>query len=678
MVFHCFSVFVLITGFALSQLASNTQLLIFVESSTHTSNATREALRLNLNISSHYELLQLNGINCNEFSMGGSVMVSGIQQALRILRATELANQTKSLHVIIVTTRCIRECLSFIQRYDITTTMLSVTPRAHDRLLDDIIYLTLPTLFLIDAFLVLSRSLHWIMFGLITDHFTTRIAEYLKYAARNQNVMLSPIIKTTGLNESIESIVQQVERSGAKVLVLLTQEAPQILCAAHHRGMVWPHYGWLLYGSSSPDINQLPTCRGSHHYLEGTIFPTYYSSLATKASLEETAIQLVSKASTTATPLHIDSKSALLRMTVPGIPGNLTFHNIQHDIPAVYFIQVRNGTATSVATVHNDTVLVNRWLQEEELPRGTLPVRVNTVYPTWLGALKITVSGTLITITLVLYVYYRKEPEVRATSWTLSLLILLGCYIITVYLLLLVLRTVVSPIAYFDLCPLLVWTSGIGLSVPLILAVLLVKLARVYRIFYHYNEIGKFWSNVALAIYVLLLLIPSILVLTMMSALQSYKWSTVTNTHTYHIEVMYVCAGDLTPYYVAQACYLILLIVCIVVIVLKTRKLRYKNFQDAKKVNIFASILVLVSILGLIVIKVFLDRGLYLPAYTCLHVTHCIVIVACLGFLFMPKLSPIINRKYFSSITNSPTIRKNYLLDDLSRNNTSPQREQNS
>ena len=80
--------------------------------------------------------------------------------------------------------------------------------------------------------------------------------------------------------------------------------------------MVWPHYGWLLYGgSSSPDIKQLPTCRGSHHYLEGTI---YYSSLTTKASLEESAIQLVSKASTAATQLHIDLKSALLRVAVLG------------------------------------------------------------------------------------------------------------------------------------------------------------------------------------------------------------------------------------------------------------------------------------------------------------------------------------------------------------------------
>ena len=345
------------------------------------------------------------------------------------------------------------------------------------------IYFMPPTHFLIDAFLRLSQSLHWNRLGLIVDHSNVYYSKYFVNKFRKFVIihLVISVLSTMGQINLI-IIVQQVEESGAKVLVLLTQEAPQILCAAHHRGMVWPHYGWLLYGSSSPDIKQLPTCRGSHHYLEGTVIPTYYSSLATKASLEESAIQLVSKASTAATELHIDLKSALLRMTIPGIQKNITFLNIQQDIPAVYFIQVRNCTAASVATVHNDTVLINRWLQEEELPRGTLPVRVNTVYPTWLGALEITVSGTLITITLVLYVYYRKEPgtchqlDARSTDAH-------GVLLIAAFLVFLTLHTAVQPIHGFNLCVALVWTSRIGLSYPLILAVLLVKLARVLSYF---------------------------------------------------------------------------------------------------------------------------------------------------------------------------------------------------
>ena len=602
----------------------------------------------------YIEISLLDGTDCTEFSIRGSVLISGVYEITRILGTDPASSQLDPRYVAIISTKCIQESVilhSLIQRQaNVSAALLSLSPIA-TAIVPEVIHFIPPSTFLIDALIVLSRSLSWNRLGVIhdSDYHTTSAREHLKYIAKQQNMTVSHFMVSLNKIKNVEILLQQVEESGAKVLVLLTQEAPQILCAAHHRGMVWPHYGWLLYGSSSPDIKQLPTCRGSHRYLEGTIIPTYYSSLATKASLEDTAIQLVSKASTAATQLHIDLKSALLRMTVPGIPGNLTFHSIQHDIPAVYFIQVRNGTATSVATVHNDTVLVNRWLQEEELPRGTLPVRVNTVYPTWLGALEITVSGTLITITLVLYVYYRKEPEVRATSWTLSLLMLMGCYMIDIYLLTVMLRSVLPPTATIHLCSLLVWISGLGLSYPLILAVLLVKLARVYRIFYHYSQIGKLCSDVALALYVLLLLTPNIVILTVMTALQSYKWSTLAVTHIDHTEILYVCTGDLGSYYTALTCTMLLLVVGVVAVAIKTRKLRHRNFRDAKKVNIFVSLLVLTGISGIVLYKLFSDRGLYLPAYITIHIIHCTLIGLSLGLLFLPKLSPIIYRKYLKN-----------------------------
>ena len=574
-----------------------------------------------------YHLLPLDGAECDQFSTGGSAMISGIVQALQTIRNNDALKENTPSHIAIVSTCCIRECLilqSVIQRHNVSAVVLSLKPSVYNSPLEVVPFMP-PTITLADALFVWSRSLLWNRLGLITDHadtFTIRLADYLKYRAKQKNLIISPAIEShfnlTKI-KNVETLLQLVEESGVKVIILLTQEAPQILCAAHHRGMVWPHYGWLLYGSS----------------------------LTIKAGLEEAVIQLVSRASTAATQLHIDLKSALLRMTVPRIPGNLTFHNIQHDIPTVYFIQVRNGTATSVATVHNDTVLVNRWLQEEELPRGTLPVRVNTVYPTWLGALEITVSGTLITITLVLYVYYRKEPEIHATSWTLSLLMILGCYLVLVFLILLTLDSVVLPIPSFDLCSFLVWMSGLGLSYTLILAVLLVKLVRIYRIFYHYSHVGKFCSDMALVVYVLLLLSPSILVLTAITILKPYKWSIETTTHTDHTEVLHVCTGDLGSYFTALTCYIIVLIVCIAFAAIKTRKLSHQNFRDAKKVNVFLFLILPTGIFGLVLFKISSDSGQYLSAYISLHVTHCALIGLCLGFLFFPKLHPIVYRKYF-------------------------------
>ena len=208
------------------------------------------------------------------------------------------------------------------------------------------------------------------------------------------------------------------------MLVVLTEEAPQILCAAYAREMVWPYYGWIIYGYTSPDVTNFPACSGSFSYLEGSVFPTYYTYPTTKASLEDTAFGLLYEASAQATLLNTDLKTALLRLPVPGIQPNLTFHDIQNNTPAVYFLQVSNGMATRVATVLNGTVAENQWIQEEQLLRDRLLVRVNTVYPTCLAAIEVIVCGLLITVTLILYIWYRNEPEVKATSWSLSLFIL--------------------------------------------------------------------------------------------------------------------------------------------------------------------------------------------------------------------------------------------------------------
>jgi len=86
------------------------------------------------------------------------------------------------------------------------------------------------------------------------------------------------------------------------------------------------------------------------------------------------------------------------------------------------------------------------------------------------------------------------------------------------------------------------------LSYVLILAVLLVKLARVYRIFYHHSKMCKFCSDKALAMYVILLLSPSVIVLIVLTILAPYKRSTLIISHQNYVELLYVCKGNLGPY----------------------------------------------------------------------------------------------------------------------------------
>ncbi len=631
----------------------HSRLVILVENSSYVNDYMHQNHHLYFTTLEPVNLLQLDATNCNEFSTGGSVIVSGIERLAPYLYhcESESIERNVSFHFALVSSRCIRECLmlqSILKQChkDVLTVSIDITKttKVHQALHFVPIFNNV-----IDQFLTLYKSLNWNRIGLIIDSNSmlgTRIADYMKHVAKK----ISVLVHIELVQQNLQQLLNEVEETKIKVFVLLTNAAPRLLCAAYKRGMTWPDYGWMLYGYSVPDINVLPTCAGSYSYLERTVFPTYYTSPTTEASLASTAILMLQKATVTAAKLNVDIQSALLKMTIPIIPTNNTLLSIQEDFPHVYFVQLINATPSTVATVYNNTVLQNSWLQEDKLPAGRLPVMVNTVYPAWLGVLEAIVCSILITLTLILYIYYRNEPEVKATSWSLSLLMFLGCYLMIIYVFLLTLRSIIPPTSKFDLCAALVWTSGLGVSYILILAVILVKLARVYRIFYHYSHIGKLCSDTALAAYVFILLSPILIQLIVFIILGPYKWSILEIKHTDHTEIQYICSGDLTPYYAYSTCHILALTFSIALVAIKTRKLRQHNFRDTKKVNIFIFLVLLTGVLALTLYKVTSNRGLYLTAYTTLHITHCTIIVLCLAFLFLPKLYPIVYKKIYTKL----------------------------
>ena len=61
---------------------------------------------------------------------------------------------------------------------------------------------------------------------------------------------------------------------------------------------------------------------------------------------------------------------------------------------------------------------------------------------------------------------------------------------------------IVDDLYQFDYCMFHIWLSGIGLSIPLILATILVKMLRVYRIFTAYKILKQstHLSDVALLV----------------------------------------------------------------------------------------------------------------------------------------------------------------------------------
>ena len=198
----------------------------------------------------------------------------------------------------------------------------------------------------------------------------------------------------------------------------------------------------------------------------------------------------------------------------------------------------------------------------------------------------------------------------------------------------------------FNICPLLLWLSLLGVSHTLVLVVLFVKLARVCHIFYHYTQVGLLCSNKALAIYTLALCSP-VAILMIMTSIKTFKWSIKTTRHSDYVEVLYVCQGDVGSYYTALSLYMVLLTLAVVTVAIKTRKLRLRNFKDTKTVNVFSCVLIISGIFGYVFYKISRDLGLYVLADIILHIFHCNYIALCLGFLFAYKLFLVAYRRYY-------------------------------
>ncbi len=246
-----------------------------------------------------------------------------------------------------------------------------------------------------------------------------------------------------------------------------------------------------------------------------------------------------------------------------------------------------------------------------------------------------------------MFIYFRNEPEIRATSWLLSLLMILSCYLVVVNLLARAVHTSLPPSPHFNTCSFLVWVSGYGVPQTTLIAVLLVKMLRVYHIFHNSKKLGRVSSDSAMAIYVLLILLPNIITLLVMTVRGSYNVAILETVHATHMEIVYVCKGNLMAYFQTLLAYILILVLCTAIVAWSTRKLRLKHFRDAKKVNGFSLVFVFIVVPGSVLYGVFISNDQYLQGYIIIHTCYNILIFSCLGFLFMPKIYPVICRRYY-------------------------------
>lgn len=309
--------------------------------------------------------------------------------------------------------------------------------------------------------------------------------------------------------------------------------------------------------------------------------------------------------------------------------------------PKVYLYQVFNGTLGPSGVYENESQsLTNVTLDTVIIDHSKLPTLLPLHYLMILPILCCVFN----TVLLVLFFCFRNEPDVKSTAVSLSLLIFIGCYLLVVYIVVLL----VGEHLDFDLC--LARVSGLGLCLPLILATVLVKMLRVYRVFtlHGYERPSIFFYNCALFVYTLLIIAPKVCVFILWSSIDTYRRKDFSFIDSSGLLIAQrQCSSKHTLVWTMLfAVYDIALSVAVVSIAIKTRRVRFARFKDTKKVNLMVFLFLFVSVSGWLYWYVFTATGLYrlVPTYI-LYAGSITIAFICQFTLFVPKLwTPLCNR----------------------------------
>ena len=275
-----------------------------------------------------------------------------------------------------------------------------------------------------------------------------------------------------------------------------------------------------------------------------------------------------------------------------------------------------------------------------------LPTVTKGLLPPYLLSLPI-LSFLFNTILLVLYIVYRNEPDIKSTSVSLSMLIFTGCYLLIVF----TICDVLFDQYRVGLCILCIWLSAAGLSLPLVITTLLIKMLRIYHIFTTLklpNQKSIKCKDYTLLVYVVLILLPHITLLTLRSAIHPSHKLEIFKEHPGFIEIEQSCDGEYSfIWYTFTEVYGCILSAVTVIVAVKSRKIRYAHFKDTKSVNLLTFlILIIVTRFFFYTYTFYFIDLLGFLAKLIVYVSHMLIVTAFQTTLFVPRIWSLVQKKF--------------------------------
>ena len=508
-------------------------------------------------------------------------------------------------------------------------------------------YLTVSISTLTNAILAFLKEMRPKKIGIITENKQPYLT--ISNQVRGKANITLPLY-TQIVNEHHQSFSALVDRvTASNIHVILLSVGPStaipILCEASIRGLTWPKYAWILHSYQLEDLLQSSESMIKQECsLQKSLKGIFIFQLTKEvgkllngsAGFNPYADILYDSVRAVISSINVPRRSfTYLNETFRSHSDAskiFIYHNM-NDTVSPRLIAIYDGISHTLANV-SDIAFI-----DHDLPVVYKP-RTSTLY-LLLPSLCFILNTTL----LVLFLYFRNEPNIKSTSVSLSLLIFIGCYFLVGYTFCLILYEVYR----FDLCMVSVWFSGTGLSIPLILATILIKMLRVYRIFKAFKILKQnaYTSDSALLVYTILLLLSNIVLLILWTAIDPYRRinNVIEHTNFITIEIHCYCKSKFI-WFALQFCYFFLLSTTVIVVAVKSRKIRYVHFKDTKKVNLFIFLLFILVICTFSYWNVLASSGFYLASVVSLYAGHMLIAFLCQIILFIPKIWPSIIKKF--------------------------------
>ena len=481
-----------------------------------------------------------------------------------------------------------------------------------------------PTEHYIRALVGLCEQMSWTRVALISDGLPHHhiASELLQMSKLQWSVVTSHPHKH-------EMALQAIKAREINIIIVLlsTRARCSLLQMAEAMHLVWPQYAWIVLDT---ELAGNSTC-----LFDGVL-------------LIESSIPLKRKS-----VLHDSVKAAVLGIgdngSFMGASGLVVFRDNKRLIN-VSIIQLRKGRRFEVARYNGESQRLSVVsLNRTAAPKGSLRVVYNE--STWLHKVLVVMSSFLsfafVTIMLVLFIVFRREKEVKATSVSVSLAMFLGCYLMLLFVPLLLIKShpqhkVMVPHAVT--CNVLVWLGGTGLPLPLIFATIFVKMLRVYAIFQRpFSVKRKLLTDGFLFLYIVLLVSPIFIFLCLWSAIDPLVNHQITQEFKGHRVILEYCLSVHTAVWlVIPIAYLSFFMVAVVIIALITSSLKFKHFRDAKATNAFVFVAIVTTIMGTFYWLFFSllppTSENYRSAETTLNICLTLIPISCQVFLFLPKV----------------------------------------